>query len=42
MNAEQTFMGVGGYIEHFGVIDPQTNYGWGSDIWSGIGKLIDN
>jgi hypothetical protein len=40
MNAGQ-FMGVGGYLEHFGTIDPQTNYGWGSDIWSGIGKLLD-
>jgi hypothetical protein len=41
MNAGQ-FMGVGGYLEQFGTIDPQTNYGWGSDIWSGIGKLLGN
>jgi hypothetical protein len=33
-------MGVGGYLEQFGTIDPHTNYGWGSDIWSGIGKLL--
>jgi hypothetical protein len=33
------WMGVGKYIELFGLIDPLMNHGWGSDIWSGIGKL---
>jgi hypothetical protein len=41
MNAGH-FLGVGGYLEQFGTIDPHTNYGWGSDIWSGIVKLLGN
>ena len=34
------WMGVGGYLEKFGTIDPLKNYGWGSNIWPGIRNLL--
>ena len=34
------FLGVVGYLEKFGTIDPLTNHGWGSNIWPGIRNLL--
>ena len=35
------YLGVAGYLQMFGTIDPSTNEGWGSNIWTGIRNLLN-